>query len=643
MSSTESAEPKTSETHDFQAEVSKLLQLMVHSVYSEKDVFLRELISNASDACDKLRYLALTDPSLVDSEPNFRIEIRIDKLQRHIEIADNGIGMDRQDLIDNLGTIARSGTSNFVEQLSGDTAQDSQLIGQFGVGFYSAFMVAENVEVTTRKTPSDEVLLWQSDGTGSFEISEAASTEGLLDGRGTVVTLHLKKDEDEFLEDFRLRQIVKSYSDHIAIPVLLRDGDKKDDAASEPVNAVGALWTRPKSEITEDQYKEFYHHVGHVFDEPWLTVHYRAEGRHEYNVLLFVPTARPMDLFDPKRETRVKLYVKRVFITDEAELLPGYLRFVRGIIDSEDMPLNISREMLQNNPILASIRNAITKRVFSELTKKADKDKDGYLTFWETFGPVLKEGIYEAPERRDELLDLARFKSTKGADWRTLKDYVADMVPNQTAIYYIHSDDPATVSQSPQLEGYRARGIEVLLLSDPVDAFWVSVAQGFDGKPFQSVTKGAAELDAIAKTGEEDEKKDDAPNDAALGTLIALFKQTLGDGIADVRRSDRLTESAVCLVAAEGALDDYMERIMAQQGAADGQADPLASRILEINADHGLIRRLAAKAQADGVSPELEDAAHLLLDQARIIEGATVKEPVDFGRRLAALLEKGLG
>ncbi len=630
-----------SETHDFQAEVSKLLHLMVHSVYSEKEVFLRELISNGSDACDKLRYQALTEPSLLDGDPNFRIEIHIDKKKRLISIADNGIGMDRRELIDNLGTIARSGTNSFVEQLTGDAAKDAQLIGQFGVGFYSAFMVADKVEVTTRKVPSDTVLFWKSDGTGSFEVSEAGTRERLLDGRGTRVTLHLRKGEKEFLEDHRLRQIVKSYSDHIAIPIIVRDKEKQD-AADEPVNAVGALWTRPKSEITADQYKEFYHHAGHVFDDPWMTIHYKAEGRHEYNVLLFMPTTRPMDLFDPKRATRVKLYVRRVFVTDDADLLPGYLRFVRGIIDSEDMPLNISREMLQNNPILARIRKAVTKRVFSELTKKAKKDGSGFETFWEAFGPVIKEGIYEDPERRDDLLNLARFKSTKGEEWRTLKDYVADMVPNQTAIHYIHGEDPATIGQSPQLEGYRARNMEVLLLSDPVDAFWVSVAQGFDGKPFQSVTKGEAQLESIAKTATGETTGDDAPGDAAMGTLIALIKQTLGESIADVRRSDRLTESAVCLVAPEGGLDDYMERILAQSSGKDGGGDPYANRILEINADHGLIRRLAEKAHADGVTPELEDAARLLLDQARIIEGAPVSDPTGFGTRLGRLLEKGL-
>ncbi len=637
------AKTRHAETHAFQAEVAKILHLMVHSVYSDRDVFLRELISNASDACDKLRYLTVTEPDLIAGEPNFRIQVTIDKDKRRISVADNGIGMDEQELIDNLGTIARSGTSRFAESLSGDEARDAQLIGQFGVGFYSAFMVAERVEVLSRKITQEQAHLWSSRGEGTYEVRSAGNADALLDGRGTVVTLHLRKDADEFLDADRLKSIIKTYSDHIALPIYVAVTGREQEA-SEPVNTVGALWMRPKSEIGQEQYKEFYHHVGHVFDDPALTIHYRAEGRHEYAVLLFLPSTRPLDLFDPKRQTRVKLYVRRIFITDDAPLLPGYLRFMRGVIDSEDMPLNISREMLQNNAIVVNIARAVTKRVLAELKKLSEKDPGKYLSFWETFGPVLKEGIYEDAERRESLLELARFKTTKGEGWRTLADYVADMADKQTAIYYIHGEDAELIEKSPQLEGYRARGLEVLLLSDPVDAFWINAVMSYKDKPFRSVTQGADDLAGIPvkkDAGQADKAEKTEVSDAALGTLIALFKQTLEGKVADVRRSARLTDSPVCLVAGEGAMDLYLERILAQsQGPDAAKRDPFAEQILELNPDHELIRRLAQRAQADGVTPELEDAAHVLLDHARLLEGAPVSDPVGYTRRLAAIMAR---
>ena len=670
-----------SESHSFQAEVSKLLHLMVHSVYSEKEVFLRELISNASDACDKLRYELLTKPNLIEGEANFRIAITLDKDARTLSIADNGIGMDRAELIDNLGTIARSGTSHFVEQMSGDAAEDSQLIGQFGVGFYSAFMVAAKVEVISLKAGEDTAHLWSSTGEGAFDIAPTQETSNLLDGRGTHITLHLREGEDDFLEAMRVRHVIKSYSDHIAMPIYVAgggdDGDGEDD--DSPVNAASALWTRPKSDITEDQYKEFYHHVGHVFDEPALTIHYKAEGRHEYAVLLFVPTQQPMDLFDPAREPRARLYVKRVFITDEAKLLPGYLRFVRGVVDSEDMPLNISREMLQNNPIVASIRNALTKRVLTEIGKAADKDTDTFTKIWESFGAVLKEGLYEDGERRDTLLDLARFTTTTG-EMRSFKDYVADMQENQTAIYYIHGEDSDTITHSPQLEGFTARGIEVLLLSDPVDAFWTTSVFEFDGKPLQSVAQGSADLDAIpvidvpedkvaedngedeaeeqsedahepddqeTAAKEETEAEEDKPqaeevtNILSTATLVGLLKETLKGKVSDVRDSQRLTSSPVCLVSAEGSVNSYMERILAQS-QGKGTPDLLASRILEINPKHPLIQKLVREADKDGALDALADAAYLLLDQARILEGEQVVDIAAFAKRLARLMEKAV-
>ena len=631
-----------SESREFQAEVAKILKLMVHSVYSDKEVFLRELISNASDACDKLRYLALTQPDLVTGDPNFRIEITIDKDARTVRVADNGIGMDHQELIENLGTIARSGTGQFIEQLTGDAAKDSQLIGQFGVGFYSSFMVAKEVEVVSLKAGEETAHMWRSTGEGTYDVAATDDRSSLLDGRGTAITLHLQDDEDEFLDRFRLQHIIKRYSDHIALPIHLTEtGSEEDSEANDPVNAASALWMRPKSEITEDQYKDFYHNVGHAFDDPAHIIHYKAEGRHEYSVLLFLPTDRPMDLFDPGRQTRVRLYVKRVFITDEAGLLPGYLRFVRGIVDSEDMPLNISREMLQNNPIVGSIRSALTKRVLSEILKKADKDPEAFEKIWSAFGPVLKEGLYEDAERREQLLEIARFETTHGKD-RSLKDYLADLKENQTAIYYLHGDDAETVRNSPLLEGFKARGVEVLLLSDPVDAFWTGTVFEHDGKPLKSIAHGAADLDLIKKEDDEDEtSKEDAPNDALVSTLIALLKQTLEGKIADVAASDRLTDSPVCLVAAEGAMNPYMERILAQsQGGLSASDDVLKTRILEINPKHELIKRLAERAHQDGVNDMLEDAAYLLLDQARIIEGEQVVDAVAYAKRLARVMER---
>lgn len=629
------------ESREFQAEVAKILKLMVHSVYSDKEVFLRELISNASDACDKLRYSALTQPDLISGDPNFRIEIVVDKDARTIRVADNGIGMDHQELIENLGTIARSGTGQFIEQLTGDAAKDSQLIGQFGVGFYSSFMVAKEVEVVSLKAGDETAHMWRSTGEGTYEVAATDDRSALLDGRGTAITLHLQDGEDEFLDRFRLQHIIKRYSDHIALPIHLKDvGAEDSEEADEPVNAASALWMRSKSDITEDQYKEFYRNVGHAFDDPAHTIHYKAEGRHEYSVLLFVPTDRPMDLFDPNRQTRVRLYVKRVFITDEAGLLPGYLRFVRGIVDSEDMPLNISREMLQNNPIVGSIRSALTKRVLNEIAKKAEKEPEVFDKIWSAFGPVLKEGLYEDAERREQLLEIARFDTTAGPN-RSLKDYVADLKENQTAIYYLHGDDPDTIRNSPLLEGFKARGLEVLLLSDPVDAFWTGTVFEHDGKPLKSIAHGAADLDQIQKEdGGEETSKGEAPNDAVITTLITLLKQTLEGKIADVTSSDRLTDSPVCLVAAEGAMNPYMERILAQSKGEAATDDVLKTRILEINPKHELIKRLAERAHEDGVNDVLEDAAYLLLDQARIIEGEPVVDAAAYAKRLARVMER---
>ena len=617
----------TQETRSFQAEVSRLLEIVAHSLYSEKEIFLRELISNASDACDRLRYAALTEPALAEGDTEYRVTLTPDKSARTLTIADNGIGMNREELIDNLGTIARSGTAAFVSQLSGDARRDMSLIGQFGVGFYSAFMVAEQVEVLSRKAGESQGWRWMSDGKGEFTV------EALPDAaRGAKIIVHLREGEDEYLDPARLRRIVKTYSDHIGLPIILNEGGKE-----ETINTASALWTRPRSEITAEQYKEFYHHVGHSFDDPWLTLHNKAEGVLEYTSLLLVPSTKPFDLFDPERKSRVKLYVRRVFITDEAtDLLPAYLRFLRGTVDSEDLPLNISREMLQSNPMVARIRQQLTRRILSELTKRAGEAADEYAKFWDNFGAVLKEGLYEDRDHRDELLGLARFRSTSRDALVSLDDYIAAMKSGQDAIYTIHGDSLDVIKKSPQLEGFRARGIEVLLLTDPIDEFWVPSIGRYKEKPFKSATRGGVDLDKIPLSEPPEATGTEPP--AKLGSLIAIFKLALGESVKDVRSSERLTDSAVCLVADEGDMDMHLERLLKQHR----QLDSASRRILEVNPRHKLIERLAASVGEPGASDQLSEFAWLLLDQARIVEGEQLPDPPAFARRLATLLERGL-
>jgi molecular chaperone HtpG len=622
------------EQMNFQAEVSRLLDIVAHSLYSEKEIFLRELISNAADACDRLRHAALTQSGLLGDDSAFRIRLKTDPAAKTLTVTDNGIGMNRQELIDNLGTIARSGTAAFVQQLE-NKQEGANLIGQFGVGFYSAFMVAERVEVSTRRAGEAEGWLWFSDGRGAFTIAEDAEAPP----RGTRIVLYLRDGEEEYLDPLRIRQIVATYSDHIAVPVVLES--KKEDEPDETLNAASALWTRPKGEITEEQYREFYHHVGHAFDDPWLRLHFKAEGVMEYTCLLFVPSQKPFDLFHPDRKPGVRLYVKRVFITEDcAELLPPYLRFLRGIVDTEDLPLNVSRELLQNNPRLAKIRTALCKKVLGELKQKSTEAPEEYARFWETFGPVLKEGLYEDGRQRETLLELARFRSTTREGLVSLADYLAAMQPGQEAIYTISGDDPGALARSPQIEGFAAKGVEVLLLSDPVDDFWLSAVPDYQGKPFKSVTRGGVDLDKI---GGEDAKAEDAAEKKAgvapgLDALIAFVKLTLKDQVKDVRVSARLTSSPVCLVADEGDLDMHLERLLKQQR----QLDRSSQRILEINPGHALVKALAAQVGKDGAGALAEDAAWLLLDQARIIEGEPLPDATAFSRRLSALVERGL-
>ena len=639
-------ETKSEEKLSFQAEVSRLLDIVANSLYSNKDIFLNNLISNASDACDRLRYTALTEPGLLAGDSEFRIRLGTDAKARKLTIADNGIGMNRDDLVENLGTIARSGTAAFMKQAESQAKDEKSganggvnLIGQFGVGFYSAFMVADRVEVTSRKAGDSQAWKWVSDGKGDFTVAPVESAD--LE-RGTRIELHIKKDAAEFLDPDRLRKIVKTYSDHIAIPVILSEKDKE-----ETLNTASAIWMRAKSEITDKQYTEFYHHVAHAFDDPWLRLHFKVEGTMEYSGLLFVPGSKPFDLFHPERRHGVKLYVKRVFITDDcAELIPPYLRFLRGVIDTEDLALNISREMLQRHPMLAKIRTAVTKRTLSELQKKAEKEPEDFAKFWENFGAVLKEGLYEDSSQRETLLDIARFNSTGGEALTGLADYVKRMPEGQTAIYYITGDDAEAVRRSPHLEGFRAKGVEVLLLSDPVDEFWIPSVAEFQGKPFKSVTRGGADLSGIvAKTDGDDkaEKDDKKTPEVPAGTdaLIAYLKLALKDAVKDVRPSERLTDSPVCLIADEGDMDMHLERLLKQHR----QIDMSSKRVLEINAGHSLIRSLAERLESKGggkdANAALDDAAWLLLDQARILEGETLPDPAAFAKRLSAMVERG--
>ncbi len=607
----------TGEPQAFQAEVAKILKLMVHSVYSDRDVFLRELISNASDALDKLRYEAIAAPHLLEAEPGLTITLVADKDAKTLTVTDTGIGMTADELASHLGTIARSGTEAFMA----GAADAPDLIGQFGVGFYSAFMVADKIEVISRKAGEAAAHVWTSDGLGTFTVNTAEAG-----GRGTRIVLHLKPDAADYLEDWKIESVVRSYSDHIVHPILLAGGEE-----TRQINSGSAIWMRARNEVTAEQHKEFFDSLAHSAEPPALTIHYRAEGRQEYNVLLYVPAEKPFDLYDPERKGRQKLYVRRVFIADDAALLPPYLRFVRGVIDSSDMPLNLSREMLQNNPDVAAIRKAVTNRVLSELKKCAESDAATFGKIWEAFAPVIKEGLYEDMERRDQLFEIARFRSTRGENV-SLRDYLAGLKENQTAIYYLTAEDAAKAKSSPQLEGYKARDVEVLLLTDPVDSFWVRTALGFDGKPFKSVTQGVADLDAIKPATEQAVP---AEADAATTALLAALKQALGESVKEVRVSKRLTDSPVCLVA-DGMMDRTLERLLSRQ---QDSGVSLSAPVLEVNAGHGLIKALAAVANSKGPDA-VADAAHLLLDQAQVLEGEPVADPAAFARRMAEVMRR---
>jgi molecular chaperone HtpG len=612
------------ESQPFQAEVAELLHLMVHSVYSETDIFLRELISNASDACDKLRYEAIAAPDLIADGAAPEIRIVADKKANTLSVIDSGIGMDRQELIDNLGTIARSGTRSFVSRLK-EAKDGANLIGQFGVGFYAAFMVAERIVVTSRRAGSDQVWVWSSSGGSGFEIAPASDEAGKRVVRGTEIVLHLKKDAEKYLETYEIERIVRAYSDNIQFPIYL----VPEEGGPRQVNSASALWQRPKSELSAEDYKQAYQSIAGAFDEPAMTLHYRAEGRQSYAVLLFAPSTKPFDLFDQARKGKVKLYVRRVFIADDAELLPAYLRFIRGVIDSEDLPLNISREMLQNNPQLAQIRKAVTGRVIGELESISEKEPEAFAKIWDAFGAVIKEGIWEDFERREKLLALSRFTTTSG-EKRSLKQYVEDIKPNQTDIYYLVGDSIERLKSNPKLESAKARGVEVLLLTDPVDAFWTAAPLEFGGKPLKSLSQGDVDFSLIPSVEDKaEEKKDESAADEAM--TIAIVKEALGERVADVRASQRLTSSASCLVASGEARDRALERLLAQHDKGVTRKP-----VLEINLKHPLVAAIADAKDA------ANDLSFLLLEQAQILDGELPEDPAAFAARLNRLVLHGL-
>jgi molecular chaperone HtpG len=614
------------QSQPFQAEVAELLHLMVHSVYSETEIFLRELISNASDACDKLRYEAIAAPDLIADGAPPKIRIAPDKKADTLSVVDSGIGMDRQELIDNLGTIARSGTKSFLSRLT-EAKEGAGLIGQFGVGFYAAFMVADRIVVTSRRAGTEDVWTWSSSGGSGFEIAPASDEAAARVTRGTEIVLHLKKDAAKYLETYEIERVVRAYSDNIQFPIELQP----EEGEPRQINSASALWQRSKSELTAEDYKQAYQSIAGAFDDPAMTLHYRAEGRQSYAVMLFAPSTKPFDLFEPSRKGHVKLYVRRVFIADDADLLPGYLRFVRGVIDSEDLPLNISREMLQNNPQLAQIRKAVTGRVISELEGLDDKEPENFTKIWDAFGPVIKEGIWEDYERREKLLALSRFTTTAG-ERRSLKQYAEDLKPNQTEIYYLVGDSIERLKSNPKLESAKARGIEVLLLTDPVDAFWTSAPLDFGGKPLKSLSQGGVDFGLIPLTDENAaDHQDKEKSGADEAATVAVIKDSLGERVADVRASQRLTTSASCLVAGGNARDRQLERLLAQQNKAAG-----TKPILEINMRHPLVAAISTAKDAAA------DLSLLLFEQAQILDGELPEDPAAFANRLNQLVLRGV-
>ncbi|KID02611.2 MAG: molecular chaperone HtpG [Enterobacterales bacterium] len=619
---------KGQETRGFQSEVKQLLHLMIHSLYSNKEIFLRELISNASDAADKLRFRALSSPELYEGDGNLHVRISADKENRTLTLSDNGIGMTRDEVIDNLGTIAKSGTKAFLESIGSDQAKDSQLIGQFGVGFYSAFIVADKVTVRTRSAGAnaDQAVFWESEGEGDYTIADIEKVE-----RGTEITLHLREGEDEFLDDWRLRNIISKYSDHIALPVEILTTEGEDGEQKwEKINKAQALWTRTKSEVTDEEYKEFYKHIAHDFTDPVTWSHNRVEGKQEYTSLLYIPAQAPWDLFNRDHKHGLKLYVQRVFIMDDAEqFMPNYLRFVRGLIDSNDLPLNVSREILQDSRVTQSLRAALTKRVLQMLDKLAKDDAEKYQKFWQQFGLVLKEGPAEDGSNAEAIAKLLRFASThndSAVQNVSLTDYISRMVEGQEKIYYITADSYAAAKSSPHLELLRKKGIEVLLLSDRIDEWMMSYLTEFDGKPFQSVSKKDESLDKLA----DEETSEQKEAEKALEPFVERVKTLLGDRVKDVRLTHRLTETPAVVTTDA----DEMTTQMAKLFAAAGQDAPEIKYIFELNPDHALVKRAADEQDEARFGEWIE----LLLDQSLLAERGSLEDPNQFIKRVNDLL-----
>jgi molecular chaperone HtpG len=634
---------QTQHTQAFQADVARLLHLMVHSIYSDRDIFLRELLSNGADACEKLRYEALANPELHSDAKPFAIKISLDKDGRKLTIEDNGIGMSREDLADALGTIARSGTKAFLDRASASGAAETEgaekpalnldLIGQFGIGFYSAFMVADHVDVLSRRAGLDEAFKWSSDGKGTYQID----TLELADAPepGTRIILHLNEASGDYLETYKIEQIVREHSSALTVPIELIEAE---GAEPRRLSDGAALWTKPKTAIQPEDYAEFYRGLGGHFDEPALTIHWRAEGRQEYTVLAFVPGSKPYDFFDPSRKRGGKLYVRHVLITSDAELLPNFLRFVRIVVDSADLPLNVSREMIQESPVFAAIKKGVANRILQELGKLAEAEPEKFGEVWTNFGSVLKEGLYEDAEKRDALFKFARFTTSLHPDGgRSLKDYIAGLKENQTAIYYLLGDDVKRLMASPQLEGFAKRGIEVLLLPDPVDSFWVSTAVGFEGKPFKSVTQGAADIHLIPLPEDAAKESAEAVPEANLATVFAYMKQVLSEVVIDVRKSDRLSESPACLIAADHGPDRQLERMLAEHGQLTAASKP----VLEINASHPLIKAITEEMKEPD-KQRIEDIIWLLFDEARLMEGEKPTDAPGFAQRLTRVLLKAI-
>ena len=620
---------KGQETRGFQSEVKQLLHLMIHSLYSNKEIFLRELISNASDAADKLRFRALSKPELYEGDGELHVRLAFDKEKRTLTLSDNGIGMTRDEVIDNLGTIAKSGTKAFLQSVGSEQAKDSQLIGQFGVGFYSAFIVADKVTVRTRAAGAskDEGVFWESAGEGEYTLADIEKAD-----RGTEITLHLREDQDEFLDDWRVRSIISKYSDHIALPVEVETRNEEDDTVTwEQINKAQALWTRGKSEVTDEEYTEFYKHISHDFSDPLSWSHNRVEGKQEYTSLLYIPSQAPWDMWNRDHKHGLKLYVQRVFIMDEAEqFMPNYLRFVRGLIDSNDLPLNVSREILQDSRITQNLRSALTKRVLQMLEKLAKDDNEKYLQFWQQFGLVLKEGPAEDGANKEAIAKLLRFSSTRNdssSQTLSLEEYVAKMVEGQDKIYYITADSYAAAKSSPHLELFRKKGIEVLLLSDRIDEWMMSYLTEFDGKVFQSVSKADDTLDKLADEESEEQKE----AEKALEPFVERVKTLLGDRVKEVRLTHRLTDTPA--IVTTGA--DEMTTQMAKLFAAAGQEAPEVKYIFELNPDHALVKRASDVAD----DAQFSEWVELLLDQALFAERGTLEDPNLFIRRMNQLLQ----